>query len=70
VVDDIAATTSTGAGAVRTAEASAERGYSEHDRERWLPEQLSNRRSDIARDRARLLQSSELADAEVHNSGG
>jgi dGTPase len=35
-------------------------GYTEFDRERQLPEQHSTRRSDFARDRARLLHSSAL----------
>jgi dGTPase len=34
--------------------------YSERDRERWFPEEHSSRRSDFARDRARLLHSSAL----------
>lgn len=38
----------------------ADHGYTEFDRERWLPEQHSTRRSDFARDRARLLHSSAL----------
>jgi dGTPase len=38
----------------------AERGYGEHDTVRWFPEEHSSRRSDFARDRARLLHSSAL----------
>ncbi len=34
--------------------------YDEADRERWLPEEHSSRRSDFARDRARVLHSSAL----------
>jgi dGTPase len=37
-----------------------ETGYSEHDEERWHPEQHDSLRSDFARDRARLLHSSAL----------
>jgi dGTPase len=36
------------------------RGYTDHDTERWQPEHHSSRRSDFARDRARLLHSSAL----------
>jgi dGTPase len=35
-------------------------GYDEHDVARWFPEEHSSRRSDFARDRARLLHSSAL----------
>ena len=38
----------------------ADRGYGEADRERWLPEEHSSRRSDFARDRARLLHAGSL----------
>jgi dGTPase len=38
----------------------ADLGYGEYDRERWLPEEHSSRRSDFARDRARLLHSGAL----------
>ncbi|NUT58004.1 MAG: deoxyguanosinetriphosphate triphosphohydrolase, partial [Agromyces sp.] len=35
-------------------------GYDDADTQRWLPEEHTSRRSDFARDRARLLHSSSL----------
>lgn len=49
-----------GAGNVRAAAHPGGSGYSASDAERWFPEQHSSRRSDFARDRARLLHSSAL----------
>lgn len=43
-----------------TASAELPAGYTAADTERWMPEQHSTRRSDFARDRARLLHSSAL----------
>jgi len=43
-----------------TGERVAAEGYGEHDTARWYPEEHSSRRSDFARDRARLLHSSAL----------
>jgi dGTPase len=46
--------------AAETAGAVIPAGYTSFDAERWLPEEHSNRRSDFARDRARVLHSSAL----------
>ena len=46
--------------AAEAADAALLPGYDDADAERWLPEQHSNRRSDFARDRGRVLHSSAL----------
>ncbi|MCX7522328.1 deoxyguanosinetriphosphate triphosphohydrolase [Microbacterium sp. STN6] len=53
---DEAASPATDSGRAATVTA----GYTDDDRQRWLGEQHSSRRSDFARDRARLLHSSAL----------
>jgi len=56
----VAAERSAGSIDVGTGERVAAEGYGEHDTARWYPEEHSSRRSDFARDRARLLHSSAL----------
>ena len=56
----MAAERSAGSIDVGTGERVAAEGYGEHDTARWYPEEHSSRRSDFARDRARLLHSSAL----------